>query len=58
MWYVLELDCLRFLVKQGTSLEATQADRKTPAHVVCTRITNRLLKVPCKTRHVTRSNTS
>ena len=56
MWYVLELDCLRFLVKQGTSLEATQADRKTPAHVVCTRI--RLLKVPCKTRYITRSNTS
>ena len=51
-----KLDCLRFLVKQGTSLEATQADRKTPAHVVCTRI--RLLKVPCKTGHITRSNTS
>ena len=29
-----KLDCMRFLIKQGTSLEATQADGKTPAHVV------------------------
>lgn len=29
-----KLDCCRFLVKQGTSIEATQADGKTPAHVV------------------------
>jgi ankyrin repeat protein len=29
-----KVDCCRFLVKQGTSLEATQADGKTPAHVV------------------------
>lgn len=29
-----KLNCARFLVKQGTSIEATQADGKTPAHVV------------------------
>ena len=28
------LNCLRFLVKQGTSKEASQGDGKTPAHVV------------------------
>ena len=29
------LECLRFLVKQGTSKEVTQGDGKAPAHVVC-----------------------
>lgn len=29
-----KLDCLRFLVKQGSNIEATQADGKSPSHVV------------------------
>ena len=29
-----KVDCLRFLVKQGTPLEATQSDGKSLAHVV------------------------
>lgn len=29
-----KLDCFRFLVKQGTALDATQSDGKTPTHVV------------------------
>ena len=28
------LDCVRSLVKQGSSIEATQSDGRTPAHVV------------------------
>ena len=29
-----KLDCLRFLVQQGTALDAAQSEGRTPAHVV------------------------
>lgn len=29
-----KLDCFRFLIKQGTALDATQSDGKTSTHVV------------------------
>ncbi len=28
------LDCLRFLIKQGNSVDATQANGRTPSHIV------------------------
>ena len=29
-----KMDCLRFLVQQGTALDAAQSEGRTPAHVV------------------------
>ena len=39
-----KLDCVRFLVKQGSSVEATQGDGKTVAHVV--KHSNYILEIP------------
>lgn len=36
-----QLDCLRFLVQQGTALDAVQSEKRTPVHVVSGQNTNK-----------------